>query len=84
MRWPMGWPMVTLVPGMTESEHRSSSKNFSLFAVQLEAHIKLGRIDALRVLVKLGATGAARGRFYFRMRQQNSLGELTDFIGFIQ
>jgi hypothetical protein len=62
MRCEIGWPMTTLVPGIFANSSAERGEQVGLAAVlHLEADLDLGGVDALGVLVELGAAGAAGG-----------------------
>ena len=82
MRWEIGWPMVTFVPGTAESLRRRSARNSSLLAIlHLQADFHLGGVHVLRVLVELRAAGAARGGDDFGLAEEDLLDHPAEAVG---
>ena len=74
MRCEIGWPIVTFVPGSSDTFCRSSSSTASRGRSFIdEPHVDLGRLDALHVLVELGAAGAPRRRRHLGHAEQQPL-----------
>ena len=61
IRWLMGWPKLTLTPGIMVTARRISASTSSLGRPGTEHHLHLRGIHTLDVLVLLRATGAAAG-----------------------
>jgi hypothetical protein len=73
MRWPIGWPIVICVPGTAASAARSSSSTVVVVILEVQPHVDLGRVRALRVLVQLRAARAARRLLDGGVREQDLL-----------
>ena len=85
IRCEIGCPIVTFVPGSVENCRRSSASSSCARAAGLaQADVDLGGLDALHVLVVLGAAGPARGRDHLRLRQQDLLDAPADLVGLRQ
>ena len=75
MRCEIGWPMVTLVPGSSDTfradllEHHLPGRASD----GVEPHVDLGGLDALHVLVQLGPSRPAGGGRHFGHAQQQPL-----------
>ncbi len=82
MRCEIGWPIVMFMPG-TAVRRRGPRRGTSLLRalLQLEAHVDLGGVDVLGVLVELGAAGAAGRRDDLGLRQQDLLDAPAERVG---
>ena len=81
IRCEIGCPIVTFVPGSVENPRRSDASSSSREPLRLaQADVDLGRLDALHVLVELGAAGAPRRRDDFRLGEQDLLDPPADFV----
>ena len=82
MRCEIGWPIVTFVPG--QQRHllpQLLEHGLARPVLHREPHVDLGRLDALHVLVELGAAGPARRRRHLGHAEQQPLERIAQRIG---
>ncbi len=73
IRWEIGWPIITLVPGIAEKAPQRREQFGAGPPGLPQAHVDLGALDALDVLVVLRAALPPRGRHHLGLRQQDLL-----------
>ena len=82
MRCEIGWPIVTFVPGSVEKPRRSAASSSARGRSGVaQADVDLRRLDALHVLVELGAAGPPRRGDDLGLRQQDLLDAPADLVG---
>ena len=81
MRCEIGWPIVTFVPGSSDTFWRNLLEHgLSRTLLHRQAHVDLRGLDALHVLVELRAPGAPGRRRHLRHAQQQPLERVAERV----